>query len=143
MFLVWSIWVYRHYCLEFINISTLMFSKIVEIKFRFCWYLQGRSHFGDQRGHDSHTSIFQPEKLQQLQFEKFLLVLRNHMDQKFHDFQRVAYNVSTIYSDTYTEEIDHFSMDFLKISDTYRWIFWQVSDCGPSKRWPQWTSVKL
>ena len=100
-----------------------MFSKIVEIKFRFSWYLQGRSHFGGQSGHDCRTSIFQPEKFQQFQFEKFLQVLRNYMDQKFHDFQRVAYNVWTIYSDTYTEEIDHFSMDFLKISDTYRWIF--------------------
>ena len=41
-----------------------------------------------------------------------------------------------IFSD-YTAEIGQFTLDLLKRSDTYRWTFWRVFYCGPSKRRPQ------
>ena len=42
----------------------------------------------------------------------------------------------------YIGEIDHFTLDFLKKSDTKPCTFWKVSYCGPSERRPQWTKVR-
>ena len=57
------------------------------------------------------------------QIHCFLLVFRNYIDQKFHDFHHVCYSFWTIYSSfslffIYRAEIDYFSLDFLKRSET-------------------------
>ena len=59
------------------------------------------------------TSISEPKKVQQFQFQtsKVLLlqVLKNYIKQRFQNFHRVKYLQG---------KVDHFSLDFLKMSDT-------------------------
>ena len=48
---------------------------------------------------------------------------------------------ATFHFSNYIGEKDHFTLDLMKRSDTWRWNFWKVSCCRPPKRRSQWTRV--
>ena len=110
----------------------------------------GRSHWGGQGDMSPlpPTSISELNKVQKFQFQTSRILLFTDV-QKLCGPEILQFLPSMlqfldnlwwlfIFSN-YIGEIDHFTVDLLKISDTYRWTFWKLSFCGPSERTPQRT----
>ena len=119
-------------------------------------FIQGHSNWGGQGGYappppPSPTSISKLSKVQQFQFQTSGMMLFVRVQKlcgpKVSRFLPSMLHLRWLFSfSNYIGEIgeiDLFTLDHLKMSDSYRWTFWKASYCGPSKRRPQWTRVNV
>ena len=105
--------------------------------------LQGRSHLGERGagGHGPPTSISKPK-------QGPTISVSNIRDIAFNGCSEIIwtrnFTIFTVYAtvfrqytatSNYIGEIDQFTLDFLKRSDTYSWTLWKVSIWKKTTQW--------